>query len=404
MVIVCGEYNIDVKPETVSNETEVVLTITRIVNHPNFKANNDQDEEVRGQYLGNDIAIYHVDDSKLRSAMTRGKLWPACLPKTTYATDRGEFAGWLDPEPYYRIDGDTDIDVYRENYLFTRKVQVEEVPCRDPGWMNSNTYYPQGTVCYRDPSVASCFLFGNSGSGVMRSFINNDGVLRESWVGPLSMSKGCDLALILDFEITYAAENAGVFTNALCFLPWIAAQYGKRMPNGFKVPTSCTQSSGDKKDLNKTSCRASGDYLRDPKVNLATRFSYCDFTQKDDEGKLWDRCRLFANEGFAYNLYECRDRFGQNVICANNCRGVDPNAILAGGSAIFFTAAFGGLGALAPVIVPALGLAAAGGAAMAVGGPAFPLLGICPPGTCRVGNQCCGLQLVSGQLRCPTNC
>ena len=30
--------------------------------------------------------------------------------------------------------------------------------CEDPEWMGSDTYYPKGTVCYRDPS-AGLFSF-----------------------------------------------------------------------------------------------------------------------------------------------------------------------------------------------------------------------------------------------------
>ena len=56
--------------------------------------------------------------------------------------------------------------------------------CEDPQWMGSDTYYPKGTVCYRDPSAglfshllflcvkfllsASCPEFGTSGSAVVR--------------------------------------------------------------------------------------------------------------------------------------------------------------------------------------------------------------------------------------------
>ena len=127
---------------------------------------------------------------------------------------------------------------------------------------------------------------------------------------------------------------------------------------------------------------ASGGYLRNENVNLATRFSYCDFSQTDDKGKSWDRCRLYGDERFAYNLYQCKDRHNKTLICANNCRGVDPNSILAGGLALIFTSPFVNLGTLIPFIAPALGLLAAGGAggaAVAGGGS-----GSCPPRTCRV--------------------
>ena len=62
--------------------------------------------------------------------------------------------------------------------------------CQDADWMREagvNTYYPPGTVCYRDPSQgvsnilnfqlyslyilpASCVEFGSSGSGVVREY------------------------------------------------------------------------------------------------------------------------------------------------------------------------------------------------------------------------------------------
>ena len=157
------------------------------------------------------------------------------------------------------------------------------------------------------------------------------------------------------------------------------------MPDDFRRPDNCEESRGDIKDLKKAFCRASGDYLRDETINptQSTRFTYCDFTQKYDDGsnKTWDRCQLFSQEGFAYNLYQCKDRFNQTVICANNCKGVDPNAVVVGGTALFAAAAFSGLGGFVPA---GLGLAALGiGSYQAtVGFP--PVFGICPPRTCRV--------------------
>ena len=36
--------------------------------------------------------------------------------------------------------------------------------------MNSTSFYPARTVCFRDPSEGSCFQHGNSGSSVMTFF------------------------------------------------------------------------------------------------------------------------------------------------------------------------------------------------------------------------------------------
>ena len=45
-----------------------------------------------------------------------------------------------------------------------------------------------------------------------------------------------------------------VATDASCFMPWIASQYGLKLPRTYKMKPSCMQSSGDKTDLNKTVC------------------------------------------------------------------------------------------------------------------------------------------------------
>ena len=81
------------------------------------------------------------------------EVWPACQPKEEYKPgSTGILAGWMDGEPTYLYDS-TTVGGYRFSNYFPRQMQVEEVVCRDPAWMNSNTYYPQGTVCYRDPSL-----------------------------------------------------------------------------------------------------------------------------------------------------------------------------------------------------------------------------------------------------------
>ena len=91
--------------------------------------------------------------------------------------------------------------------------QVEKIDCKDPDWMNTNTFFPKGTECYRDPSQGSCFLFGNSGSGVLRN-IAKDGKERLAYTGPLSMTKSCDSAYIFDNQISYSSGNPGIFTDA----------------------------------------------------------------------------------------------------------------------------------------------------------------------------------------------
>ena len=47
--------------------------------------------------------------------------------------------------------------------------------------------------------------------------------------------------------------------------------------------------------------------------------------------------KQFAVEGFAYNLYQFKERFKKTVLCANNCKGVDLNAVVVGGTALAAT-------------------------------------------------------------------
>ena len=163
------------------------------------------------------------------------------------------------------------------------------------------TFYPAGTKCYLDPSQSSCFLFGNSGSGVARR-ISPDNAEKEQYAftGPLSMSKSCDNIFIFDEKITYGAENPGIFTDAHCYLPWIAEMYGMKLPDAYTSDPSCSQAHGDRRNINKDDCLGRDTHSVD--------IVKCDFNYVDveDGGRKWDRCRLSAQEGFAYNIYTCK--------------------------------------------------------------------------------------------------
>ena len=385
--IVCGEHSLAEEPETHSDETEVVLEIKEIIIHNDYSP-GEPNSERKGPYLGNDIAVYKVNsnnfnDKKGISRLIRKVLYPACLPKSSYgASKRGIFAAWNDPEPIYRVNDEMRIKQYTKNNLYPRQVEMEEVPCMDPEWMKSDTYYPPGTVCYRDPSLGSCTLFGNSGAGVIRNIGNTDGTDRYSWTGPLSMSKGCDIAWIVGNTITYASENPSVFTDAFCYLDWIADQYGMTMPDSYKKPSSCTEPKGSIDDIDEKICRASGHIWGTNTVNslISRGDTYCDFSnQMDDKGNRFDKCRLLFQEGFAYNLFQCKDQHGNIAICANNCKGVDPNAVIVGGTAVLAATAGGGLAYLISAALGIGGLSLAGGSTVANG--------MCPVGTCNVSNS-----------------
>ena len=239
----------------------------------------------------------------------------------------------------------------------------------------------------------------------------------------------------LDSGFVYAAKNPGVFTDARCYMHWIASQYGMSMRQGYELPSSCSQSSGRKDDINKPVCRVQPNhYIQKqrfipchPKMLQQTRSNvehknctdvgpgpgpanfeeacrsktisgclddvekhvtegYCDWSQNDTDGNLWDRCRLVAAEGFSYNIHICKDRYGGIGTCSNNCRGVDPNAIIIGGSAVLAAATAGGL-----TILQAAGLGAIGAGAIGAGAASVLLnTNQCPhTRPCRVSHIPC---------------
>ena len=147
--IVCGEHNIGGLPEQISRETEVILKIERIINHPEYTKEN-------GPINGYDISVYLVDDAPLKQLLHPDtnrldpfRIYPVCLPRaleSDYLSEKGILTGWRDPRPHYFSQRKEDQFQYRRVNLLIRHVQMERVPCADPNWMNSTTYYPQGLL------------------------------------------------------------------------------------------------------------------------------------------------------------------------------------------------------------------------------------------------------------------
>ena len=226
----CNEYNVDAIPEVVTQEKEKVLEVLQISKHPGYNPGTGEDfgQNQKGPFAGNDISVYHVDDTNFR--LTEGELWPACLPKleepssdlgsTLSRSESSEqlkdfFAGWMDPEPTYRIEGDERVATLRINYFQPRQTQVQKVKCADPDWMRSRTYYPPATVCYKDPSESSCFQNGNSGSSVMTHFKDKDNENAYAFTGPLSMHKGCDQVTSKKHITFCLVDFSIIFINSL---------------------------------------------------------------------------------------------------------------------------------------------------------------------------------------------
>ena len=141
--IVCGEHNIDVVPEAISLEVEVVLNVLKFTNHPKYSQEN-------GPINGYDISVYHVDDTELRAEP--GVIYPACLPRPSSLDPYNKtnpiiLAAWRDPKPKYFCETrnrrrNEDAFRYKNQNLLLRHARFTEASCKDPDWMNSNTYYP----------------------------------------------------------------------------------------------------------------------------------------------------------------------------------------------------------------------------------------------------------------------
>ena len=124
-------------------------------------------------------------------------------------------------------------------------------------------------------------------------------------------------------------------------------------------------------------------------------YDMCAFSQtyEGTDGKIettWDKCRLEGAEGFSYNIYQCQDRDGHLGVCANNCKGVNPNSIIIGGFAPIAVAGLAGQGFLQAGFLGAAGLGAVGVGAVGMGamGGGLSVTGQCPnTRPCRVREQ-----------------
>lgn len=414
--ITCSEWDNSQVAERLTLEDEAVLNVLGYQIHPKFDINV-------GPIGGSDIAVFYVShNSKLED------LTPACLPTKKYKTDikpRGIFAGWKSPfdlgiffeqnkvgaEPFFPIR--LTVDQYRSENILRHK-EVEKVDCEDPAWMGSNSFYPKGTVCAKDPSQGSCFDFGDSGSGLFLERYQGD----YSWEGLLSSYRGCSVRATLALSdnllnAEFKGENPGVFTEGSCYLPWIAASYGMKLAEGYA--TGCRDSSGDKKDINNMQCVAANGKkcLFDTGLTLTvdTNSVSLGFNKSGIE---YNQCVL-GSQGFIESqinylcvtrpvaqaeldgtVCNCEQIFST---CANNCPGVRASDIVAGG---FATIATGGISAIG-YLLPILGIGTAG--TIAVGTGMMVAQGACPaPLYCRVGNECCLVVSASGSLRCPSRC
>ena len=405
--IVCNLRSQEAVPQGIAYQEATVLDILQIKDHPSYVLLEQQGTVNQGPINGCDFSIYFVDDSKLAARMNPNTIWPACLPRADedyMPGNKGILAGWSDPLPT-SVSGSANLLSYTNQYYLSREALFERQPlCSDPTWMKSNTYYPPNTVCYTEAAWAGSVQFGMSGSGLVRPFTSADNQqTRYSLVGPLSLSKGSDRGVLSDYSgLVDYSSNPAIITDVRCYMDWIAEQYGLRLPPGFTIPTSCWTPSGDRNSANNTQC-----------LSRAIRFN--ETSNKPERCRFtpgFDKCCLFsydpmAKPNFNLNFYYCLNVNNEMAACANDCPGVDPNAVVVGGEAALLSlavAASVGPDLLGPVLGAGVGLAGLG-----LGGVAMnrrPGLAACPAGQCRArfSRRCCNLLVNNGQQVCPLAC
>jgi hypothetical protein len=415
--IVCNIPSQEALPQGIGYPDATVFDIKEIINHPNYKPPVKGGSLTGGPIDGYDISVYIVNDANF-TTMNTSFIWPACLPKADdayYPGSRGILVGWNEPLPTY-LDSYNFLQTYVNQNLIVREALYEgQSVCSDPAWMKSNTYYPPGTLCYTDAAWASVVQFGTSGSGLVRPFLSvNANETRYSWIGPLSFSKGSDCSrLVYNWRGIYSglsiytrqvinySSTPAVFTDARCYLDWIAAQYGLTLPASYSKPASCSLSAGDKLAANNTNC-LSRDIEVHTTSNVTTR---CQFKPGVSE-----KCKLFAYDPNAKppynsNFYYCNNTAGNAAACANDCPGMDPNSVVVGGEAAVLSLAVATAAAgpelLGPVLWTGVSLAGLG-----LGGYAMSRGRTCPPNQCRAqqSQRCCNLVVNRGQRLCPLTC
>ena len=110
---------------------------------------------------------------------------------------------------------------------------------------------------------------------------------------------------------------------------------------------------------------------------------------------------------YAEPLNVCIDNHNELAVCANNCLGVDPNAVVIAGTALTTASAFGFLG---PISLQTLGVGLFG--AFTLGGGAYMMSGaggLCMgPLFCITGQgRCCLIDNISNPVQgfqCPDTC
>ena len=169
--VVCGEWDTNTNTE---EEYNVHLSIKKITRHPDFNISRG---ELNSQFVANDLAVIHVEDSQLESLSSRHNIYPACLPTDQLTSSTAVHSGWSTAPPLEFVAD--NVPQYLQVYKYFHQqwhYSMNITECRDPErefWTQkpliypTNSYYPPATVCAIEMNGEFCPTSGESGSPLM---------------------------------------------------------------------------------------------------------------------------------------------------------------------------------------------------------------------------------------------
>ena len=276
--IICGEWEIGDASMSSSGESHNTLfAVQEIKRHPDFGISRGNNKT---QYVINDVATIHVT-SVDRTVFEKNKIYPGCLPKIGEKNEVAVHAGWSSPPPlsYLQDNAPFHIPYYRDfRKLWHYRMDISA--CQDPRTNEingeplsfpSDTYYPPGLVCGKEQRRYFCPSSGESGSPLMTE---NGGKFQID--GILSFIKGCGafsfdqsfgslwpvLSLFnpatfnLDYSVLYQqSNNPSAYTKLICYMPWIAQQYGLEYNDPGETDQACVEGNGNIEDVTEVESR-----------------------------------------------------------------------------------------------------------------------------------------------------
>eukprot|EP00092_Neocalanus_flemingeri_P108431 GFUD01139252.1.p1 GENE.GFUD01139252.1~~GFUD01139252.1.p1 ORF type:complete len:372 (+),score=70.15 GFUD01139252.1:131-1246(+) len=192
--ISCGAHRMRFSSASPLDSNEERLTITEIINHPDYNPNVDE---------SNDIAVIKVDGS---FNCATGKIFPACLPDKSRLT----YEGWVKTTVtgWGRLQqGATTPEILQT----VRVTPVSDATCKE-------AYATIGGVINGDVMLCAGFKAGGKDSCQGDNggpLVTRDDRPGFSLIGVVSWGAGCALP-----------DYYGVYTEVSYFLDWIAQQYG----------------------------------------------------------------------------------------------------------------------------------------------------------------------------------